>query len=80
MSYRPQYGDEGKARVVDMLAKDYDVIARFNGEKCRPYNQTNEGVKSRFNKFHQNIYPDKLLYVGSGCVINIEKSLWKSTA
>ena len=26
-----QYGDEGKARVVDLFAKDYDIIARFNG-------------------------------------------------
>ena len=43
MSYRPQYGDEGKARVVDMLAKDYDVIARFNGEG-------NAAIQSRLTK------------------------------
>ena len=26
-----QFGDEGKARVVDFLAPNYDIIARFNG-------------------------------------------------
>ncbi len=26
-----QWGDEGKGKVVDMLAKDYDIIARFQG-------------------------------------------------
>ena len=26
-----QYGDEGKAKVIDLLAKDYDIVARFNG-------------------------------------------------
>ncbi|MGC1381630.1 MAG: adenylosuccinate synthase [Candidatus Baltobacteraceae bacterium] len=26
-----QWGDEGKGRVVDLLAKDYDLVARFGG-------------------------------------------------
>src|SRR3979411_3303004 len=26
-----QWGDEGKGRVVDLLARDYAVIARFGG-------------------------------------------------
>ena len=26
-----QWGDEGKGRVVDLLARDYDIIARFGG-------------------------------------------------
>jgi adenylosuccinate synthase len=26
-----QRGDEGKGRFVDMAAKDYDIVARFNG-------------------------------------------------
>ncbi len=26
-----QWGDEGKGKLVDILAKDYDVCARFNG-------------------------------------------------
>ena len=26
-----QYGDEGKARIIDVIADEYDIIARFNG-------------------------------------------------
>ena len=26
-----QWGDEGKGKIVDYFAKDYDVIARFQG-------------------------------------------------
>ena len=26
-----QWGDEGKGKLVDILAADYDVCARFNG-------------------------------------------------
>ena len=26
-----QFGDEGKGKIVDLLAKDYDVVARFQG-------------------------------------------------
>ena len=26
-----QWGDEGKGKLVDILSKDYDLCARFNG-------------------------------------------------
>lgn len=26
-----QWGDEGKAKVIDYLAKTHDIVARFNG-------------------------------------------------
>ena len=26
-----QFGDEGKGKIVDLLAKDYDIVARFQG-------------------------------------------------
>ena len=26
-----QWGDEGKGKIVDVLTRDYDVIARFQG-------------------------------------------------
>ncbi|MEK7127019.1 MAG: adenylosuccinate synthetase, partial [Patescibacteria group bacterium] len=46
-----QYGDEGKARVVDFLAKNYDVIARFNGGANAGHTiETKEGVKVALNQ------------------------------
>lgn len=26
-----QWGDEGKGKLVDILAQDYDIVGRFNG-------------------------------------------------
>ncbi len=26
-----QWGDEGKGKIIDILAKDYDIIVRFQG-------------------------------------------------
>lgn len=70
-----QYGDEGKARIVDMIAKDYDVIARFNGGANAGHTiETKDGGKVALNQVPSGIfYPGKILYVGSGCVVNVEK-------
>lgn len=70
-----QYGDEGKARIVDLMAKNYDVIARFNGGANAGHTiETNEGLKVALNQIPSGIfYPEKALYIGSGCVVNIEK-------
>lgn len=70
-----QYGDEGKARIVDMIAKDYDIIARFNGGANAGHTiETKDGGKVALQQIPSGIfYPDKILYIGSGCVVNIEK-------
>jgi adenylosuccinate synthase len=69
-----QYGDEGKARVVDLMAKDYDIIARFNGGANAGHSIEYKGVKLALNQVPSGVfYEDKILYVGSGCVVNIEK-------
>ncbi len=70
-----QYGDEGKAKVIDMLAKDYDIVARFNGGANAGHTiGTPDGKTVALNQipsaiFHSNI----ILYIGSGCVVNLEK-------
>ncbi|MBI4235357.1 adenylosuccinate synthetase [Candidatus Peregrinibacteria bacterium] len=70
-----QYGDEGKARVVDMLCPKYDIIARFNGGANAGHTiETKDGGKVALNQVPSGIfYPDKILYIGSGCVVNFEK-------
>ena len=32
-----QWGDEGKGKIVDVLAPRYDVVARFQGPECWAY-------------------------------------------
>ncbi len=70
-----QYGDEGKARIVDMIAEEYDIIARFNGGANAGHTvETKDGGKVALNQVPSGIfYPEKILYTGSGCVVNFEK-------
>lgn len=69
-----QFGDEGKARVIDNLAKDYDIIARFNGGSNAGHTIANEKGQVALNQIPSGIfYPHTTLYIGSGCVVNIEK-------
>lgn len=69
-----QFGDEGKARVVDLLAKKYDIIARFNGGSNAGHTIENKKGKVALQQIPSGIfYPDKLLYIGSGCVVNVVK-------
>lgn len=71
-----QYGDEGKAKVIDLLAKDYDIVARFNGGANAGHTIGTPDGKGTvaLNQipsaiFHQHVS----LYIGSGCVINLQK-------
>jgi adenylosuccinate synthase len=67
-----QYGDEGKARVVDLMAKDYDIIARFNGGANAGHTIVFNGIKIALHQVPSGVfYEDKELYIGSGCVVDI---------
>ncbi len=69
-----QYGDEGKARVVDDQSSRYDIVARFNGGANAGHTVEANGVRVALNQVPSGIfYPDKKLYIGSGCVVNIKK-------
>ncbi|VVB78510.1 Adenylosuccinate synthetase [uncultured archaeon] len=69
-----QYGDEGKARVLDKILGDSDVVGRFNGGANAGHTLESDGIKIILNQIPSGIfYPDKLLYIGSGCVLNPEK-------
>lgn len=69
-----QYGDEGKARVVDLLAKEYDIIARFNGGANAGHSVSFNGIEIALNQVPSGIFNKQTkLYIGSGCVVNIVK-------
>lgn len=69
-----QFGDEGKARVIDNLAPNYEIIARFNGGSNAGHTITNEKGSVALHQIPSGIfYPQTTLYIGSGCVVNINK-------
>src|SRR3989338_1049280 len=71
-----QWGDEGKGKIIDILAKDYDYIVRFNGGD-------NDGhtIKVGNRKFGLHLvpsgifYPEKFKVIGNGVVVNPETLL-----
>lgn len=69
-----QFGDEGKARVIDRLAPQYDVIARFNGGSNVGHTiKTNKGIFV-IKQIPSGVFHKKTkLYIGSGCVVDLEK-------
>lgn len=67
-----QYGDEGKARIVDHLAGDYDVIARFNGGANAGHTIDAPGGALRLRQVPSGVlHPSLSLYIGSGCAIGL---------
>lgn len=71
-----QYGDEGKARVMDTLLGDYDIVARFNGGPNAGHTLNVGNVKIALHQIPSGIFYDNMkLYIGSGCVLNPVKML-----
>jgi adenylosuccinate synthase len=67
-----QFGDEAKARFVDDLSQKYDIIARFNGGPNAGHNIMVKGQEVCLRQIPSAVcYPNKDLYIGSGCAVNL---------
>ncbi len=66
-----QWGDEGKGKIVDVLTKDYDIIARFQGGPNAGHTLIFDGNKHVLHTIPSGIFHDKALnIVGNGVVID----------
>jgi adenylosuccinate synthase len=67
-----QWGDEGKGKLVDILAAKYDVCARFNGGSNAGHTLVVDG-----QKFAMHLLPcgilnrDTVNVIGHGCVVHV---------
>src|SRR5215218_3943112 len=59
-----QWGDEGKGKVVDLLAERADVVARFQGG-----NNAGHTIVRGEETFKFHLIPSGILYPGCTCVI-----------
>ncbi len=65
-----QFGDEGKAKITDLLATYADFIIRFQGGSNAGHTVVNDGIKYAFHLIPSGIlYENKICMIGSGCVI-----------
>ncbi len=67
-----QWGDEGKGKIVDLLAEQYDVIARSSGGANAGHTIVVRGEKRVFHLIPSGcLHEGKTLILGSGMVIHL---------
>ena len=66
-----QWGDEGKGKIVDVLAPHYDVIARFQGGPNAGHTLEFNGIRHVLHTIPSGIFhPQIINVVGNGVVID----------
>ncbi len=71
-----QWGDEGKAKVIDYLTQKSDLIIRFQGGANAGHTVIANGQKFVFHLVPSGImYSDKICIVGNGVVFDCEQFL-----
>ena len=66
-----QWGDEGKGKIVDVLTKNYDIIARFQGGPNAGHTLEFDGIKHVLHTIPSGIFHENAInLVGNGVVID----------
>src|ERR671911_234854 len=66
-----QWGDEGKGKIVDLLAEHGDLVIRFQGGNNAGHTIVREDVKWKFHLIPSGIlYPGLKCAIGNGVVID----------
>jgi adenylosuccinate synthase len=66
-----QWGDEGKGKIVDVLTKGYDIIARFQGGPNAGHTLEFDGIKHVLHTIPSGIFHKNAVnVVGNGVVID----------
>ena len=66
-----QWGDEGKGKVVDLLAERADMVIRFQGGNNAGHTIIRDGEVFKFHLIPSGIlYPGKRCIIGNGVVID----------
>ncbi len=66
-----QWGDEGKGKVVDLLAEQSDAVIRFQGGNNAGHTIVRDGETFKFHLIPSGIlYPGKPCVIGNGVVVD----------
>jgi adenylosuccinate synthase len=66
-----QWGDEGKGKVIDLLAAEADLVIRFQGGNNAGHTIVRDGETWKFHLIPSGIlYPGKKCVIGNGVVID----------
>jgi adenylosuccinate synthase len=68
-----QWGDEGKGKVVDLIAPGYDAVVRYNGGANAGHSVVVKGERYALHLIPSGIlYSGKLAIIGNGVVVDPE--------
>ena len=67
-----QFGDEGKGKIVDLLAKDFDVVARFQGGNNAGHTVTVGNDVYKLHLIPSGILLNSRVLIGPGVVLDPE--------
>lgn len=71
-----QWGDEGKGKICDLVAGEYDAVVRYSGGNNAGHTIVVGGKKYGLHQIPSGImYSDKLSVIGNGCVVNPKVTL-----
>ena len=65
-----QWGDEGKGKIVDLLAQDSDLVCRYQGGPNAGHTVIVDGVTFKFRHLPSGILSGKVSVLGAGCVVD----------
>ncbi len=65
-----QWGDEGKGKIVDFLAKDFDIVARFNGGNNAGHTVIVHNKTYKFHLIPSGVVRGLTGVLGNGMVID----------
>jgi len=67
------WGDEGKGKISNAIAKDYDIVCRWNGGPNAGHTVYLNDKKYKTHIIPCGIFKNKLSVIGPNCVINVDK-------
>lgn len=71
--YGLAWGDEGKGKISNAIAKDYDYVCRWNGGPNAGHTVYLNGQKYKTHIIPCGIFQNKKSIIGPGCVLHIDK-------
>jgi adenylosuccinate synthase len=67
-----QWGDEGKGKIVDLLAQDSDVVCRYQGGPNAGHTIIVAGETYKIRQTPSGVISGKVSVIGGGCVVDPE--------
>ncbi len=66
-----QWGDEGKGKICDLIAPEFDGVVRYQGGNNAGHTIVTNGRKYGLHQIPSGImYPNCISVIGNGCVVN----------